>query len=65
MHGYVTQRRGRFWAVIYEGLGPVPLLWLAAMTGMRRNGVLGLKWDDDIDFKRHRLSLSRGFVAVG
>jgi hypothetical protein len=23
MHGYVTQRRGRFYAVIYEGLDPV------------------------------------------
>jgi len=41
-----------------------PLLWLTAMTGMRRNEVLGLRWDD-IDFKRHRLSLNRGLVAVG
>jgi integrase len=41
-----------------------PLLWLTAMTGMRRSEVLGLKWAD-IDFKRHRLSLNRGLVAVG
>jgi integrase len=41
-----------------------PLLWLTAMTGMRRNEVLGLQWDD-IDFKRQRLSLNRGLVAVG
>lgn len=41
-----------------------PLLWLTAMTGMRRNEVLGLKWDD-IDFNRRRVSLNRGLVAVG
>ena len=41
-----------------------PLLWLAAMTGMRRNEVLGLKWDD-IDFKKRTISLNRGLVAVG
>ena len=41
-----------------------PLLWLTAMTGMRRNEILGLKWDD-IDFKRQRLSINRGLVAVG
>jgi integrase len=41
-----------------------PLLWLTAMTGMRRSEVLGLKWDD-IDFKRQRLSLNRGLVSVG
>lgn len=41
-----------------------PLLWLAAMTGMRRNEVLGLKWDD-IDFKRKTISLNRGLVAIG
>jgi integrase len=41
-----------------------PLLWLAAMTGMRRNEVLGLKWDD-IDFQRKTISLNRGLVAVG
>lgn len=41
-----------------------PLLWLAAMTGMRRNEVLGLKWDD-IDFQKKTISLNRGLVAVG
>jgi integrase len=41
-----------------------PLLWLAAMTGMRRSEVLGLKWED-IDFERQRLSLNRGLVAIG
>ena len=41
-----------------------PLLWLTAMTGMRRSEVLGLKWED-IDFKRQRLSLNRGLVAIG
>lgn len=41
-----------------------PILWLTAMTGMRRNEVLGLKWPD-IDFKKHRLHLNRGLVAVG
>ncbi|QYG91847.1 site-specific integrase [Iamia sp. SCSIO 61187] len=41
-----------------------PLYWLTAMTGMRRNEVLGLKWPD-IDFKKKRLHLNRGLVAVG
>jgi integrase len=41
-----------------------PLLWVAAMTGMRRNEVLGLKWDD-IDFTKRRLGLNRGLVAIG
>ena len=41
-----------------------PLYWLTAMTGMRRNEVLGLRWPD-IDFKKKRLHLSRGLVAVG
>jgi integrase len=41
-----------------------PLLWLAAMTGMRRSEVLGLKWDD-IDFIKRRLGLNRGLVAIG
>jgi integrase len=41
-----------------------PLMWVAAMTGMRRNEVLGLKWDD-IDFHRRRLALNRGLVAIG
>jgi integrase len=41
-----------------------PILWLTAMTGMRRSEVLGLKWPD-IDFKKQRLHLNRGLVAVG
>jgi integrase len=41
-----------------------PILWLTAMTGMRRNEVLGLKWPD-VDFSKHRLHLNRGLVAVG
>ncbi len=41
-----------------------PILWLAANTGMRRNELVGLKWTD-IDFRRGRLALNRGLVAVG
>ncbi len=41
-----------------------PLYWLAAMTGMRRSEVLGLK-SPDIDFTKQRLHLNRGLVAVG
>jgi integrase len=41
-----------------------PILWLTAMTGMRRNEVLGLKWPD-VDFSKNRLHLNRGPVAVG
>ncbi|MFN2505793.1 MAG: tyrosine-type recombinase/integrase [Acidimicrobiales bacterium] len=41
-----------------------PLLWLSAMTGMRRNEVLGLKWGD-IDFAKKTISLNRGLVAIG
>ncbi len=41
-----------------------PILWLTAMTGMRRNEVLGLKWPD-IDFNKKRIALNRGLVAVG
>ena len=41
-----------------------PIYRLTAMTGMRRNEVLGLKWSD-IDFARKRLHLNRGLVAVG
>jgi integrase len=41
-----------------------PMLWLAAMTGMRRNEVLGLQWPD-VDFAKGRLSLNRGLVAIG
>jgi integrase len=41
-----------------------PICWLTAMTGMRRNEVLGLKWPD-IDVNKRRLHLNRGLVAVG
>ncbi len=41
-----------------------PALWLAAMTGMRRSELLGLRWSD-LDLKRSRLSVNRGLVAVG
>ena len=41
-----------------------PILWLTAMTGMRRNEVLGLKWPD-IDFRKQRIALNRGLIAVG
>ena len=34
------------------------------MTGMRRNEALGFKWPD-IDFKKKRIALNRGLVAVG
>ncbi len=40
-----------------------PVMWLTAMTGMRRNEVLGLKWTD-IDFTKKRIALNRGLVAV-
>jgi integrase len=40
-----------------------PIYWLAAMTGMRRNEVLGLKWPD-IAFTKQRLHINRGLVAV-
>ena len=41
-----------------------PIYWLTAMTGMRRNEVLGLKWSD-LDVAKKRLHLNRGLVAVG
>ncbi|MCP4960300.1 MAG: site-specific integrase [Actinomycetia bacterium] len=41
-----------------------PIYWLTAMTGMRRNEVLGLQWPD-IDIAKKRLHLNRGLVAVG
>lgn len=40
-----------------------PIYWLAAMTGMRRNEVLGLQWPD-IDVAKKRLHLNRGLVSV-
>ena len=41
-----------------------PAFWLLAATGMRRNEVLGLRWDD-IDFERRTIALNRGIVSVG
>jgi integrase len=41
-----------------------PAFWLLAATGMRRNEVLGLRWDD-IDFDRQTIALNRGIVSVG
>jgi integrase len=40
-----------------------PALWLLASTGMRRSELLGLRWDD-VDFKKKRVSVNRGLVAV-
>jgi integrase len=40
-----------------------PSFWLLATTGMRRSGLLGLRWDD-VDFKKARVSVNRGLVAV-
>jgi integrase len=40
-----------------------PAFWLLAATGMRRSELLGLRWDD-VDFKKARLSVNRGLVAV-
>jgi integrase len=40
-----------------------PAFWLAALTGMRRNEVLGLRWDD-INLDRGTIAVNRGLVAV-
>lgn len=40
-----------------------PAFWLLASTGMRRSELLGLRWDD-VDFKKKRVSINRGLVAV-
>lgn len=40
-----------------------PALWLLASAGMRRSELLGLRWDD-VDFKKTRVSVNRGLVAV-
>lgn len=40
-----------------------PAFWLLAATGMRRSELLGLRWDD-VDFKKARVSVNRGLVAV-
>ena len=41
-----------------------PALWVAAFTGMRRNELLGLRWDD-FDPTKATLSINRGLVAIG
>lgn len=41
-----------------------PALWVAAMTGVRRSELLGLRWTD-LDAGRAHLSVNRGLVAVG
>lgn len=41
-----------------------PALWLTAVTGMRRNELIGLRWTD-LDTTHGRLSINRGLVAVG
>lgn len=40
-----------------------PALWLAAFTGMRRNELLGLRWED-FDERKATISINRGLVAV-
>jgi len=40
-----------------------PALWLAAMTGVRRSELLGLRWTD-LDIERSRLSVNRGLVTL-
>lgn len=41
-----------------------PALWLAAFTGMRRNELLGLRWED-FDQDAATVSVNRGLVSVG
>ena len=41
-----------------------PAFWLLAATGMRRNELLGLRWED-VDFDRGTIALNRGIVTVG
>lgn len=41
-----------------------PAIWLAAMTGMRRGEVLGLRWDD-IDLGAATLSIRRSVSCTG
>ena len=40
-----------------------PAFWVAAFTGMRRNELLGLRWDD-FDPRAATLSINRGLIAV-
>jgi integrase len=39
-------------------------LWVLAFTGMRRNELLGLRWND-FDATKATLSINRGLVAIG
>jgi integrase len=41
-----------------------PAIWLAAMTGMRRGEVLGLRWPD-IDLDTATLSIRRSVSCTG
>ena len=41
-----------------------PAVWVAAVTGMRRNELLGLPWDD-FDAAKATLSINRGLIAIG
>ncbi len=40
-----------------------PAFWVSAFTGMRRNELLGLHWDD-FDEKKATISINRGLVAI-
>ena len=40
-----------------------PAFWVAVFTGMRRNELLGLRWDD-FDSTAATLSINRGLIAV-
>ena len=40
-----------------------PALWVAAFTGMRRNELLGLRWND-FDERTATISVNRGLIAV-
>lgn len=59
-----TEEELRLFPRTAAGHRSFPIVWLTAMTGMRRNEVLGLKWPD-IDLKKKRLHLNRDLVAVG
>ena len=44
---------------------PLSMAWrIAAMTGMRRGEVLGLRWKD-LDIERRQLTVARTLIAVG
>ena len=46
------------------GHRPFAPLWVLAFTGMRRNELLGLRWDD-FEPTKATLSINRGLVAIG